>query len=338
MVNDILDVAKIEAGKLQLAPGPVAVSSLCESSLRMIKQSAHKKHITVALHQDDQVETIWADGRRLKQILVNLLSNAVKFTPAGGQIGLEVKGDTRGKMVHLTVWDTGIGISPEDLERLFQPFVQLDSSLARHHTGAGLGLSLVRRLTALHSGQVTVESEPDQGSRFTVSLPWKTKDDYASALPAPSAQAPPHPEASLPPMPSSRSTPEAQSQAVILLAEDNQENIDTISEYLTFKGYQIIVARNGFEALALAQKSRPDLILMDIQMPEMDGLETIRRIRADTELAAVPIIALTALAMSGDQRRCLDAGANHYLSKPVRLARLTDVIAAQLRQSADRIS
>ena len=343
LVNDILDVAKIESGKLQLALGPVAVPSLCKSSLRLTRQSAHKKRIAVSFQHDDEVEVIWADGRRLKQILVNLLSNAVKFTPVGGQIGLDVKGDAQEKVVHFIVWDTGIGISPEDLAQLFQPFVQLDSSLARQHTGSGLGLSLVRHLTALHGGSVRAESERGQGSRFTVSLPWKTHDDSIPVTPAtlPAAAleeglpASPHPEAGPPPSAAPSSIPPAQPKATILLAEDNEENIDTISEYLQFKGYQVIVARDGIEALARAQETRPDLILMDVQMPEMDGLETISRIRADAELAAVPIIALTALAMPGDQGRCLDAGANQYLSKPVRLTRLADIIAAQLKQRAD---
>jgi len=172
LINDILDVSKIESGKLELEIGPVSVESVSQASLGLIKQAAHEKRLRVSSTLDSAVTTIQADERRLKQILVNLLSNAVKFTPEGGEIGLEVVGDAEKEVVHFTVWDTGIGISPEEMARLFEPFVQLDSSLSRQHEGTGLGLALVSRLAELHGGSVTVESEVGQGSRFVVSLPW----------------------------------------------------------------------------------------------------------------------------------------------------------------------
>jgi PAS domain S-box-containing protein len=173
LINDILDVSKIEAGKLKLEVGPVSVESVCQASLGLIKQDAHKKQLKISSSFDNAVTIIQADKRRLKQILVNLLSNAVKFTPEGGAIGLEVVGDAEGEAVHFTVWDTGIGILEEDMGRLFQPFVQLDSSLSRRYAGTGLGLSLVYRLADMHGGSVSLESEVGKGSRFTVSLPWQ---------------------------------------------------------------------------------------------------------------------------------------------------------------------
>ncbi len=323
LINDILDVSKIEADKLELAIGPVSVESVCQASLGLVKQDAHRKRLSVSTSLDGQVTTIQADARRLKQILVNLLSNAVKFTPEGGAIGLEVVGDVEGQAVRFTVWDTGIGIAPEDMGRLFKPFVQLDSRLSRQHAGTGLGLVLVHRMAEMHGGGVTVESELGKGSRFTVSLPWKAVEESGEVGAREGEgeeSAGPSAPVSLPPC-----TP-----ATLLLAEDNEANIQTISDYLLVRGYQVTVARNGAEAIERAVERRPDLILMDIQMPGMDGLEAIRRIRAEVELTTVPIIALTALAMPGDRERCLAAGANEYLSKPVSLRGLVREIEAQL--------
>jgi len=258
---------------------------------------------------------------------VNLLINAVKFTPEGGKIGLEVIGDPEAEAVHFTVWDTGIGISPQDMERLFQPFVQLDSSLSRRYEGSGLGLALVRRLTELHGGGVSVESDgvPGKGSRFTISLPWRETTERSLAThPAPENLAAPQPEAA--------TAVPSDACPLVLLAEDNEDNITIILDYLQAKGYRVIVARSGIEAIARAREERPDLILMDIQMPEMDGLEAIRRIRAEAvdSVATVPIVALTALAMPGDRERCLKAGANAYLSKPISLHKLPQLIETQM--------
>jgi PAS domain S-box-containing protein len=172
LINNILDLSRIGAGKLELLMDTVAVDSLCQNCLRAIRDETRQKEITVVLNVDPQVETIHGDERRLRQVLGNLLSNAVKFTPAKGSLGLDVTGDLAQHQAHFTVWDTGIGISEENIGRLFQQFVQLDGSLARRYEGTGLGLALVSRLTELHGGCVTVTSAPGKGSRFTVSLPW----------------------------------------------------------------------------------------------------------------------------------------------------------------------
>jgi len=334
LINDILDVSKIEAGKVQLDIAPVSVGSVCQASLGLVKQSAFGKRLKVSSNIDSAVTTLQADERRLKQVLVNLLSNAVKFTPEGGEIGLEVVGDREHEVAHFTVWDTGIGISQEDMGRLFQPFVQLDSSLSREHVGTGLGLALVRRLTELHGGGVSLESKVGKGSRFTVSLPWQPVDgDQGTAMTKQGS------------VTSGQGvlTTDHRSPITVLLAEDHEANIKTIGDYLEACGYQVIVARNGVEAVARAGEEAPDVILMDIQMPEMDGLEAIRRVRADTDpstglrtgLADVPIIALTALTMPGDREQCLEAGADAYLSKPVSLRELTRAIEVQLLKAED---
>jgi PAS domain S-box-containing protein len=457
LINDILDLAKIGAGKLELQFDLVSVDAVCQGSLRMIRQSAQKKRITVETTIGAGVTHLCADGRRLKQILVNLLSNAVKFTPEGGRVGLEVSGDTARQTIHFTVWDTGIGIPLDELDRLFQPFVQLDSRLARQYEGTGLGLALVYRMAELHGGGISVASEAGVGSQFTVSLPWGCQDTPAE-LPAASKRwgiaagshklvrkaliiddSPTTAEqvarylneqgveavalargadtiervleiepdlilldillpdtngwdvlARLKAEPATQSIPviivsvvDEQAQAMelgaagylmkpltrqhiqlalrqlaaappnealeeiaeppqarpyghgprmILLAEDNEANIATLSDYLSAKGYQMIASRNGAEAIARARETRPALILMDIQMPGMDGLEATRRIRADAALANLPIIALTALAMPGDRERCLEAGANDYLSKPIGLRQLVATIEHYLQE------
>jgi PAS domain S-box-containing protein len=326
LINDILDVSKIEAGKVQLDIAPVSIRSVCQASLGLIKQSAFKKQLKTYSGIDNTLITIQADERRLKQILVNLLSNAVKFTPEGGEVGLEVVGDREREAVHFTVWDTGVGISDEDMARLFQPFVQLDSSLSREHAGTGLGLALVRRLTELHGGGVSLESGVGLGSRFTVSLPWRMggSDQY----PVISEQYAAIGDQTLLGGEENGLTTENRSPITVLLAEDNEENIQTIADYLRAQGCRVVVARNGAEAIERAGENTPDVILMDVQMPEMDGLEATRRIRADvtSAVSTAPIIALTALAMPGDQEQCLEAGANAYLSKPVGLRQLVKTI------------
>ncbi len=171
LINDILDISKIEAGKLELEVTPVSVPEICESSLRMVRAPAEKKGITLYSRFNGQAETILADQRRLKQILVNLLSNAVKFTPEGGMVTLTVEDRTEPERVCFRVRDTGIGIEPEAREQIFEPFTQVDGGFARSQDGTGLGLALVRRLVHLHGGKISPEKRGGGGSTFTVALP-----------------------------------------------------------------------------------------------------------------------------------------------------------------------
>lgn len=316
LINDILDLSKVEAGQMSLQMEAVSVAQLCQTSLLFVKEMALKKQVALTYQLNDQLAEVQADVKRLKQILVNLLSNAVKFTPPGGKVRLGVTVDTEAGVAHYVVEDTGIGIAAADLERLFQPFTQLDSSLSRQYEGTGLGLALVRRLIALHNGTLSVQSEPGKGSRFTVSLP--SQPSEPPAMPASATT------------PSSHPSQQTTQGARILLAEDNELNILAFTDYLRAQGYQITVAHNGVEAIALATEIQPHLILMDIQMPEMDGLECIRHLRATTEFAQTPIVALTALAMSGDRERCLAAGADAYLTKPIGLKKLKELIQTLL--------
>ncbi|NTU78400.1 MAG: response regulator [Chloroflexales bacterium] len=314
LLSDILDLARIAAGHETLELRPVDVNLLCNAALLFAMPSAHKKGVSLLHTVDHNIIGLKADERRLTQILVNLLDNAVKFTPNGGAVGLEVTSDAIQRRIQFSVRDNGVGIAEADHERLFEPFTQVDQSLSRRHEGVGLGLALVRRLVELHGGSIGLESAPGQGSRFTVSLPWSPIDNAISVAGDGLEEAlavwaqPPR----------------------VVIADDHEPSLQFYTELLIQQGCQVTCARSGDEALARVREAGPDVVVMDIQMPGMDGLEAIRHIRGDPGVGQVPIIALTALAMPGDRERCLAAGANVYLAKPVSLRTLVGMIATLL--------
>ena len=330
LINDILDLSKISSGMMELNTESVSVKNLCDSSLVFVKQQAFQKQVQLNSNIPKNINNINVEERRIRQVLINLLTNAVKFTPSQGQVNLLVavgRGDTwQGEatiphrfkvmdspMIVFQIVDTGIGIAPNDLQRLFQPFVQVSSNLNRQYEGTGLGLALVKQIVELHGGMVMAESEVGKGSSFSVALPYDISQSSAPESTTVST--------TLPPV-----VIDPDHAPLILLAEDNEANIHTFTSYLTAINYRIVVARNGREAVAKAKSDNPDIILMDIQMPDMDGLEAIALIRADETTAAIPIIALTALAMEGDRERCLAAGANEYIAKPIKFRQLNMAI------------
>lgn len=320
LINDLLDLAKIEAGKLEITPELLNISDMCQSSLIFVKQAALKKNIQVTFEQATEYQIMVADQRRLKQILVNLLNNAVKFTPDHGKVTLRVTSDQLKECINFSVEDTGIGISVEDMQKLFKPFTQVDSSLNRQHEGTGLGLALVRELVELHRGSINISSAIGQGSIFTVSIPWSQGIGFDGV------------QKKIDPVVDSQTSEGVHSKmGTILLAEDMESNILILEDFLDNLGYKVILARNGREAIDRCREASPDLILMDIQMPLMDGLEAIRYLRADSRFSALPIVALTALAMTGDRERCLEAGATDYVSKPVGLRELSALIERLLK-------
>jgi signal transduction histidine kinase/ActR/RegA family two-component response regulator len=350
LINDILDLSKIEANKFDLELTDVPIKSLCHNSLLFIKELAHKKQIRVKTQVPEYLQhiSLRVDDRRCRQVLINLLSNAVKFTPTGGTIVLDVRVLNRGigqqgdantgilaksqQCIAFSVIDSGIGIAPENINKLFQSFVQINSSLNRQYAGTGLGLALVKRIVKLHGGNVSVESKVDQGSRFTVCLPFDPSAEIV--VPLSSSSLPPVSLTTDPAEP-----PLVSPKALILIVEDNDANMETMTGYLKSRGYRLIEARDGGQAIAIlegsapdqTQSNRPDLILMDIQMPGMDGFEATRQIRQLPDCTTIPIIALTALAMPTDRQRCLDAGANQYVTKPVKLGQLVSTIETLLK-------
>ena len=337
LINDILDVAKIESGQVEIDCSQTSIDELCQSSLPFVKQQALRKRIHLELKIAPNLPELFIDERRIRQALINLLSNAIKFTPERGRVSLavslqqnpakstnEITSEIMSE-IRFAVTDTGIGISPENLQKLFQPFVQIDGALNRQNSGTGLGLALVKSIVEMHKGTVSVTSEVGVGSCFTIALPCEN-----SSIPSPiftnqlTNPSDPSPDNGV-----------VEGLPTILLAEDNEANKLTISRYLKTKGYQLLFAKDGQEAIDLARSMRPDLILMDIQMPNMDGLEAIKIIRGSNipELANIPIIALTALAMIDDRERCIEAGANEYLPKPVKLNQLAMRIKQILAQT-----
>ncbi|BAY48188.1 multi-sensor signal transduction histidine kinase [Scytonema sp. HK-05] len=327
LINDILDLAKIESGKMELQTAPTSIRGLCDSSLSFVRQQAFSKNIHLSARVPDGLGQIEIDERRIRQALINLLSNAVKFTPERGEVWIEVHTDPTNELIHFSVVDTGIGIAPESIPNLFQPFVQVETSYTRRYAGTGLGLSLVRRIVELHGGSVGVESEVGTGSRFIITLPWQQVQDKGTKADNTATSS------SSPLSPSSPSSPSSFSSAhppLILLAEDHEANIFTITQYLEAYGYRIILANNGKEAVEIAKAQRPDLILMDVQMPEMDGLEATRQIRADAEIAHIPIIALTSFAMVTDREQVMASGVDSYIPKPVSLKQLVGEIGEYL--------
>jgi CheY-like chemotaxis protein/nitrogen-specific signal transduction histidine kinase len=356
LINDILDLSKIEANKFDLELTDVSIENLCKNSLLFIKELAHKKQIHVKTQIPEYLKqlNIRVDDRRFRQVLINLLSNAVKFTPSGGSIVLDVRVEEcdRGEdwgmgsmgdvmeiaassqwRIAFSIVDTGIGIAPENIDKLFQSFVQIDSSLSRQYAGTGLGLALVKRIVELHGGTVSVESIVSRGSRFTVSLPF----DPIAEIALPTSVSPLVYPLTLNP----DDTAIIQPKALILVVEDNEANMETMTGYLRSRGYRLIEAIDGQTAIELLSECSidptsancPNIILMDIQMPGMDGFEATRQIRQIPACAAMPIVALTALAMSTDRQKCLDAGANEYVSKPVKLGQLVSTIETLLKNN-----
>lgn len=315
LINDILDLAKIESGATALNLTETNIHQLCESCLQLVRPQVMRKGIKLSAEIAPSLETIVADERQLCQLLLNLLSNAIKFTNSGGSVLLQVS--QQEDMVSFAVSDTGIGIAEADMPKLFKPFSQVDSNITRRYSGTGLGLVLVKRIAEMHGGTVTVTSELGKGSCFTVLIPIHS-GELPSANRTISQQRQDHNTSiALPRQPKNRQ---------ILLVEDNEDNIATIQNYLEAHGYAVVVVRNGQEAVEAVSNHPPDLVLMDAQMPEMDGFSATAMIRAMPQFADLPIIILTALSMNSDQEKAMLAGATAYLSKPFSLRLLVQKI------------
>ncbi|MCC6953804.1 MAG: response regulator [Deltaproteobacteria bacterium] len=308
IINDILDFSKIEAGKLALDPHEMSLSSLLAQLVSLLQVQAKAKDIDITVDIAPNVPSlIIADSLRLRQILTNLIGNAIKFTRENGKIVLSASGsalETGEVMLQLSVADTGIGI-PEDKQKLiFEAFSQADNSTTREFGGTGLGLAICARLVAMMGGKIWVESEPTTGSTFSFDIRCKpVEQQMESQKPSTSESVAVDSPTSLPSLSLSR-------PLQILLAEDNRVNQDVISRILKQSGHVVTLAPNGRIAIEKLATESFDIVLMDLHMPEMGGIEATQRIRAaaDSGYATVPIIALTAHALSGVDKECLDAG------------------------------
>jgi two-component system, sensor histidine kinase len=346
LINDILDLSKIEAGKTELELKAVSLQPIFEQCLKMIQPRADKKRLALSVELDSRLGTAFLDERRVCQILINLLSNAVKFTPEGGTVKLggtlmygsqlqqEVRPDhspvnSSTPYLCLEVTDSGIGIAEDKLHLLFRPFQQVDSSLTRRHEGTGLGLALTKRLAELHGGTVSVVSEENVGSRFRV---WLPLTELRSSLAAQTWHGDFAPDFSL----IKTSLPPGNAKQ-ILVVEDQPFNQSLISEVLELEGYLVDLIDDGETMLELIHspsvrlESLPQLILMDIQLPGVDGFELIRQLKAHLLWQKVPVVAVTAMAMPGDKARCLEAGADDYLSKPLELEQVITTVRSLVK-------
>jgi signal transduction histidine kinase/CheY-like chemotaxis protein len=320
VINDILDFSKIEAGRMELQDVPYDVRRMVNEAVKTLEYRATGNR--VALHVSTAPEVpvyCYGDPLRLRQVLLNLLGNAIKFTHAG-EIAVEVSlAAARNGAARLcfSVRDTGIGIARGKLEAIFKPFLQVDGSTTRQYGGTGLGLTICRSLVEMMHGEIHVESQPGQGSRFWFIVPAPFAD---------SAEAPAPPAPTIPTVEGTRLR--------VLLAEDNPINQRLAVRMLEKMGHTVIVAGDGADAVAkYAAQEEFDVILMDVQMPVMSGLEATARIREREKFTGlhIPIVALTAHAIRGDRERCLEAGMDDYLAKPVRLEELAAAVGRAAR-------
>jgi signal transduction histidine kinase/DNA-binding response OmpR family regulator len=315
LINDILDLSKVEAGKMTLELEPVSIDALIRDCLHVMRERALLQRLQMTADVEEGLDQIWLDGRKTRQILYNLLSNAVKFTPEGGSVRVTARKVGRERFPHssfshyleLSVTDSGIGISAEDQARLFQPFIQIDSMLSRRYDGTGLGLALLKRLAELHGGDVTLQSAPGKGSTFTVWLPWNTGGD----LPAPVAAA------------NSVQPVQRATAPLALVVEDDEMAANLLRVQLEDGGFRIARTSTAEVGLEVAMRERPDVIVLDILLPGMDGWEMLERLKRDPQLCSVPVVIFSVVA---DGNRGLSLGATRVLQKPVSRADLLQTL------------
>jgi len=300
IINDILDLSKIEAGRSELQEDTFDLRTCLKDSFSVIAIKAEQKHLELtSIINHDVPEFIYGDEERLKQVFLNLLGNAVKFTPAGS-ISVKVrlvKEDP--SLLAFTVTDTGIGIDPERLTDVFEPFEQVDSFMMRRHEGTGLGLAISRRIVEMMGGEIYAESDGKNGTSVTFTI--RPKKSVVNPIQ----------ETSSDKLHTAR-------EASILLAEDNSINALVLTKILEKMGHSVTTVTNGKDAVEIARKESFDLILLDLHMPIMNGIDAMRILKDEHRENCPPIIAVTANALKGDRENCLAAGMDEYISKPIR--------------------
>jgi signal transduction histidine kinase/CheY-like chemotaxis protein len=332
LINSILDLSKIEAGKMDIYVEPFDVQAVVAEVVSTIKPLVQKNGNTLDVNVDEAVGIMRADLTKLRQSLFNLLSNASKFTK-NGLITLSVRRESNAATdtVVFAISDTGIGMTPEQLSRLFQAFSQAHASSSQEFGGTGLGLVITRQFCELMGGDVSVESEAGKGTTFKVRLPAVVSDQSAAP-----AQEPP-PQEALPRQPQqteARGVEVAQPRGRILVIDDDPSVGDLVRRFLGKEGFQVVTAAGGEEGLRLAAEMRPDIITLDALMPGMDGWTVLSQLKADTELAAVPVIMLT---MLDDKSLGFSLGASDFLTKPIRRDVLLTTVQRYCARPSDRV-
>jgi CheY-like chemotaxis protein len=332
IINDVLDYSKIEAGRLTVEQVDFDLRSVCDDVRALLHPAAVERGVVMSLDYDaDVAHIVKGDAARVQQVLLNLAGNALKFTERGG-VRIHVSQPDIGH-IKVSVVDTGIGITPEQMEKLFRRFTQADSSTTRRYGGTGLGLAISKSLIELMAGDIGVSSESGKGSTFWFVLPllgapWATKEPASEPTVS-------HDEALLQ---LSASAAPAKSRGRLLLVEDNPVNQRVALHMLTRIGFETDLAEHGREAIEKLSQTRYELVLMDCQMPEIDGFEATRIIRDPASAVLdhdVLVVAMTANAFDEDRERCLAAGMNDFLAKPVDLRTLAATLAKWLDTAED---
>lgn len=337
LINDILDISKIEAGKIELDWNPCHLDQLIRDTMGVFSIEAKRKGIELACKLAPELRhAVRCDETRFRQVLLNLIGNAFKFT-SHGSITVEAECtqiQSASMTVRLSVTDTGIGISDNRIAHIFSPFTQADQSTTRRYGGTGLGLSISQRLTELMGGQIGVSSLLGVGSTFWVQIPFDIVDENRLVSTATRESFDRRAQASLPDELVSINAHENEQLPHILVAEDNKINQLYVKGLLRLSGFICDVVESGDDALLAIEKRRYDLVLMDCQMPEMDGFSATREIRRREQAGELsgrlPIVALTANAVKGDREKCLEAGMDDYLRKPIEAYELTRVLEKHL--------
>jgi CheY-like chemotaxis protein/nitrogen-specific signal transduction histidine kinase len=299
LVDDLLDVTRVTRNKIELQRQRLELNELVRRTLEDYRPTFDEAGVQLELESDVAPLFVDADWNRIAQVIGNLLQNAAKFTPRGGRVSVSVSGDRAAGTAAVRVADSGVGMTPETLACIFEPFTQADSSLDRNLGGLGLGLALVKGLVELHGGAVAAESEGlGRGSAFTVRLPLEPVGEAPRAAER-QARAP--------------------ARRRVLVIEDNRDGAETLRQLLELEHQEVAVAHDGLEGLAKAHSFRPALILCDIGLPGMDGYEVARALRADQALANAVLVALSGYALPEDLQRAASAGFDRHLAKPARL-------------------